>query len=88
MIVVELSIQGWELILKHILSRPSALHHLNRKYASPSCIRIAKMAASRSDATSLSTFDGVENLVNMTDIQKAYDELSREEVFYWRTLYF
>ncbi|XP_048748000.1 conserved oligomeric Golgi complex subunit 4-like isoform X2 [Ostrea edulis] len=37
------------------------------------------MAASRSDATSLSTFDGVENLVNMTDIQKAYDELSREE---------
>lgn len=38
------------------------------------------MAASRSDATSLPTFDGVENLIKMTDIQKAFDELCVEEV--------
>lgn len=37
------------------------------------------MAASRSDATSLPTFDGVENLITMTDIQKAFDELCVEE---------
>ncbi|XP_062573377.1 conserved oligomeric Golgi complex subunit 4-like, partial [Saccostrea cucullata] len=37
------------------------------------------MAASRSDATSLPTFEGVENLVNMVDIQNAFDELCKEE---------
>lgn len=63
-----------------IIERHNDVCRQNRMEARPSCIGFSKMAASRSDATSLPTFDGVENLITMTDIQKAFDELCVEEV--------